>query len=67
MDSRSGDDDFGIDKLLVELGGIPLLVGGRDQGVALIFEPLPQAELILGGSQETGLLFGVFAALCAIQ
>lgn len=65
MISRSSDDDFGIDKLLVELGALSILVGGSDQGVALIFEPLPQTQFILGGSQKTGLLFGVLAALCA--
>lgn len=60
---RSGDDDFGIDKLLVESGVIGILVGGGDQGMALLLEPLPQAKLILSGAQEARLLFGMLAAL----
>jgi hypothetical protein len=31
--------------------------------VALVLDPLPQAELVLGGSQQTGLVFGMRAAL----
>ena len=35
--------------------------------MALVFEPLPDTELILGGSEETGLVFGVGATLILSQ
>lgn len=60
---RSGDDDFSVDELLVEGRVLALLVGGGDQGVTLLLEPLPQAELVLSGTQKTGLLLGVLTAL----
>jgi hypothetical protein len=47
-DIRRGDDDLGVDELLVELGVLTILVGGGHQGVALVFEPLADAELVLG-------------------
>ncbi len=49
---RGGDDDFGVDELLVKLGVLALLVRGGHEGVALALEPLAQAELILGGSEK---------------
>lgn len=49
---RGGDDDFGVNQLLVELGVFALLVGGGDQSVALVLEPLADAELILSRSEE---------------
>lgn len=48
---RSGDDDFSVDELLVESRVLALLVGSGDQGVTLLLEPLPQAELVLSGTQ----------------
>lgn len=65
--SRSGDDDFGIDELLVEGRVLALLVGGGDQSVALLLEPLAQTELVLGGTQQTGLLLGVLTALSSMD
>jgi hypothetical protein len=62
-DSRSGDDDLSVDQLLVKGGVLTLLVGGSDEGVALLLEPFSQAQLVLGGTQETGLLLGVLTAL----
>lgn len=49
---RGGDDDFGVNQLLVELGVFALLVGGGDQSVALVLEPLADAELILSRSEK---------------
>lgn len=60
---RGGDDDFSVDKLLVESRVLTLLVGGGHQRVALVLEPLAQAELILGGTQKLGLLLGVLKPL----
>lgn len=51
-DSRSGDDDFSVDELLVKLGVLALLVRGGDKGVSLVLEPLADAELVLGGAQK---------------
>jgi hypothetical protein len=48
----SGDDDFGVDKLLVELGVFALLVRGSDEGVTLVFKPLADAELVLGCAEH---------------
>lgn len=62
-DVRCGDDDFGINKVLVELGVLTLLVGRGDELVALLLDPLPQTELILGGTEETRLLLSVDTAL----
>ncbi len=39
MDLRSGNDDLGIDQLLVKFRVLALLVGGRDKSVSLILEP----------------------------
>ena len=38
---RCGDDDLCVDKVLVELGVLTLLVGGGDELVALLLNPLP--------------------------
>ena len=40
-DVRSGNDNLSIDKVLVELGVLTLLVGGGDELVALLLNPLP--------------------------
>lgn len=53
-DVRSGDDDFGIDELLVELGVLALLVRGGYQSVALVLEPLAEAELVFCGAEKFG-------------
>ncbi len=49
---RGGDDDFGVDELLVKLGVLALLVGGGHEGVALVLEPFADAELVLSGSEK---------------
>jgi len=59
----SGDDDLGVNELLVELAVLALLVGGGHQCVALVFEPLPDAELVLGRAQHLGLHLGVLLAI----
>lgn len=62
---RSGDDNLSIDQLLVKLGALTVLVGGGNQGVALVLEPLADAELVLGGSEKLGNLC-VEAMLAAV-
>jgi hypothetical protein len=52
----SGDDDLSILELLVELGTLTVLVGGGDESVTLVLEPLADAELVLSGSEKEGLL-----------
>lgn len=49
---RGGDDNLGVDELLVELGVLALLVGGGHKGVTLVLEPLADAELVLSGAQK---------------
>lgn len=49
---RGGDDDFCVNELLVELGVLALLVGGGDEGVTLVLEPLANAELVLSCSEK---------------
>lgn len=41
LDVRCRDDDLCVDKVLVELGVLTLLVGGGDELVALLLNPLP--------------------------
>lgn len=60
---RSGDDDLGVDELLLENAVLALLVRGRHESVALVFNPLPDTELVLGRAQQLGLLLGVLLAL----
>lgn len=64
-DVRGGDDDLCVNKVLVKLGVLALLVGRGDELVALLLNPLPDTELVLGGSEELGLLLGVDAALAS--
>ena len=59
----SGDDDFGIDQLLVKSGVLTLLVGGSHQGVSLVLEPLADTKLILSGTEQLRLLLGVLTTL----
>ena len=49
---RSGDDDLGIDELLVKGRALVVLVGRGHERVARILEPLADAKLVLGGSQK---------------
>jgi hypothetical protein len=51
-----GDDNLGIDELLIELGTLTVLVRGGDKSVTLVLEPLADAELVLSGSEKEGLL-----------
>jgi hypothetical protein len=60
---RSGDDDFSVDELLVEGGVLALLVGGSHESVTLVLEPLADAELVLGGTEQLRLLLGVLTTL----
>lgn len=63
IDLRSGDDDLGVNHLLLENAVLTLLVGGGDEGVALVLEPFADAELVLCGTEEARLLLGVLLAL----
>ena len=63
---RCGDDDFGINEVLIELRVLTLLIRGGDELVALLLDPLPQTKLVLGGSEKTGLLLSVDAALVTL-
>lgn len=63
LHSRGGNDNLSVDELLVKGGVFAILVGGGDQSVASIFEPLADAELVLGSTEETGLLLGVLTTL----
>lgn len=49
--------------MLVEGGVGTLLVGGGNKLVTLVLEPLPDSELVLGGTEELRLLLGVLVAL----
>lgn len=51
-DSRSGNDDLGVNELLVESRVLTLLVRGGNESVTLVLEPFPNAELVFGGSQK---------------
>lgn len=62
-DVRCGDDDFSVNKVLVELRVLALLVGCGDELVALLLDPLPQTKLVLSGTEKTGLLLSVDTAL----
>lgn len=64
---RSGDDDFGINQFLVELGVLALLVRGSHQGVSLIFKPLSNTQLVLSGSEKAWLVFGMLMALDEVR
>lgn len=50
---RGGDDDLGVDELLLEDRVGALLVGGGDQSVALVLEPLADAKLVLSCSEQS--------------
>ena len=60
---RCGDDDFSINKLLVEFGILAFLVRRGHKGVTLVLQPFSNPKLILGGTKQTQLLLGVLVAL----
>lgn len=62
-DVRSGDDDLGVNHLLLENAVRALLVGGGHKSVALVLQPLADTELVLGGTKELRLHLGVLIAL----
>lgn len=62
-DVRCGDDDFSVNEVLVEHRALTLLIGCGDELVALLLDPLPQTELVLGGAEKTGFLLSVDTAL----
>lgn len=59
----SCDDDFGVDKVLIEGGVFALLVGGGYELMALILKPLAEAELVFGCAEEAWDVAGVGAAI----
>ena len=63
---RGGDDNLGVDELLVKDRVLALLAGGGDQSMALVLEPLADAELVLSGSEKLGNLVekGSWSAQC---
>ena len=63
LDSRSGDDDLGIDELTVKSAVLALLVAGRHEGVTLILEPFSETELVLGCPEQLGDLLGMLVAI----
>lgn len=66
--SRSGDDDLGILKLLVKGRVLAVLVAGGDEGVALILKPLANTKLVLDGSEKLGdLMSRVLSAIVAFD
>jgi len=44
---RGRDDNFCVNELLVERGVLALLIRSRDESVAVLLEPLADAELVL--------------------
>lgn len=66
-DLRCGDDDLGVNELLVESRVLALFVRGADEGVALRLEPFAEPKLVFGGSQERRDLIGMDAALDAVS
>lgn len=62
-DSRSGDNDLGIDEFLVEFGALALLVRCGDESVTLVLKPFSQTQLILGGAQKARLVASMLVAL----
>lgn len=62
-DIRCGNDDLGIDQFTVEGGVCTVLVRGSDERVALALQPLPQAKLVLSGSEKFRHIPGVLVTL----
>ena len=65
--SRCGDDDLCINKLLVEFGILPVLVRGCHKGVALVLQPFSNAKLVLRGAEQTRLLVSMLMALYRVN
>jgi len=63
VNSRSCDDNFSIHQLAIEGRVLSLFVGGGDDSVTLLFEPLPETQFVLSGTQKTRLLLGMDATL----
>ena len=53
---RRSDQDVRINNLFPELAVGAFFARGGDQGMTLFFQPVGDTELVLGGSQESGLL-----------
>ena len=66
FDVRRGDDDLRVYQLLVKFRVLAFLVRSSHQLVALLLNPFPDAQLVLGGSKKLGLLLGVDATLPAV-
>lgn len=66
LDSRCGDDNLSVHQLLVEIRILALLVGSGDQGVALILEPFPDAQLVLGRAQHLWVVSRVLISLSSL-
>jgi hypothetical protein len=47
---RSSYYDLSINELLIELGVLALLIRSSDESVALLLDPFPDAQLVLGGA-----------------
>lgn len=60
---RGGDDNFGVNELTIENRVLSFLVRGCNQGVAIVFKILPQAELVLRRPEQARLVFGMLATL----
>ena len=63
VDIRRGDDDFGVDKLLVEFGACALLVRCSHESMALGLDPFSNPELVLGRSKQLWHINGMLVAL----
>lgn len=64
---RSGDDDFGINKLLIESRVVTVLIRGGHQSVSLVLKPLPNAKLVLRGAKKAWLLSSMVVTLPGIN
>ena len=62
-DLRSGDDDLGINQFLIEFGVLALLIGGSNEGMALVLEPFPYPQFILCRPNHFGVVPGVLSAI----
>jgi hypothetical protein len=60
---RRCDDNFRVDKFLVKGGILTLLIGRCHEGMSLVFEPLSNAKLVFGGTQEAWLVVGMVTTL----
>lgn len=49
---RSRDDDLSINQLLIESRVLAFLVGGGDEGMALVLEPFAETKLVLGRAEQ---------------